>query len=81
MADSNGSILIWQINPIFIVKQIEVNPRIEITCIETVNNILLVALYDGTIHMYDMGADGKEKFTKSFLTWKVNTGIRCLQVR
>ena len=64
MADSNGSILIWQTNPIFILKQILVNPRIQICCIETVNNLLLVALYDGTIHMFDMGAEGNEKFTK-----------------
>jgi hypothetical protein len=47
-----------------LLKQILVNPKIEICCIETVNNLLLVALYDGKIHVFDMGAEGNEKFTK-----------------
>jgi hypothetical protein len=46
--------------------------------IQAINNILCVGQLDGSITLFDMGASGKEKFTKLITSFQGKNGIRLI---
>lgn len=49
--------------------QIESKTVSEIKGIQVINNLMCAGQTDGNITLYDLGAPGKEKFTKVITTW------------
>ena len=64
-----------------LITQLESKPACEIRGLQVINNLLCVGQINGQITVYDMGAPGKEKFTKVITTWEGKQGIRLICMR
>lgn len=64
-----------------LVAQLEPKISCEIRGLEVINNLMCVGQLNGTITLYDMGAPGKEKFTKVITSWEGKRGIRLIAMR
>lgn len=81
-SDSIGKIFIWSHDPtVQLIAQLESKSLSEIRGVTAASNLLCVGQIDGTVTLYDIGAPGKEKFTKLVTSWQGKNGIRLLAMR
>lgn len=53
----------------------------EVRGLQVINNMLCVGQMDGLVTLFDMGAPGKEKFTKPITQFNGKAGVRVICMR
>lgn len=80
--DYSGKIHIWGYEPdVQLVIRLDSPSLAEIRGLQVINNILCVGQIDGLVTLYDMGAPGKEKFTKQITQFQGKPGVRLVCIR
>jgi hypothetical protein len=64
VTDQTGKVFIYSVEPMELIIKLQCTSTTETWGIQAISNILCVGQFDGSVSLFDMGAPGKEKFTK-----------------
>ena len=80
--DHAGHVYIWSYEPeVELTVKLDLPTKEEVRGLQVINNMLCVGQIDGLVTLYDMGAPGKEKFTKPITQFNGKAGVRVICMR